>query len=105
MDVLSVRGFLRSTALCRAARRGHVNILKLLIQVGTDMDIPNEKIQYPLHCSAFKENEECVNVFLESGVNLNSLNRKGRVPAQDAKCECIPHGLVECPNSIQSNDM
>mmetsp|Transcript_37985 Transcript_37985/g.68395 ORF Transcript_37985/g.68395 Transcript_37985/m.68395 type:complete len:420 (-) Transcript_37985:243-1502(-) len=89
MNVLNVRGFLGSTALCRAARRGHVNVLKLLIQAGADMDIPNDKMQYPLHFAAFKENEDCVNVLLESGANLNSLDRKGRVPAQDTKSERI----------------
>jgi ankyrin repeat protein len=89
VNVLNVRGFLGSTALCRAARRGHVDVLKLLIQAGADMDIPNDKMQYPLHFAAFKENEECVNVLLESGANLNSLDRKGRVPAQDTKNEHI----------------
>ena len=89
VNVLNVRGFLGSTAFCRAARQGHVNVLKLLIQAGADMDIPNDKMQYPVHFATFKENEECVNVVLESWANLNSLDRKGRVLTQDTKSEHI----------------
>jgi HAD superfamily hydrolase (TIGR01549 family) len=89
VHVLNHRGYLGSTALCRAARLGHVGVLKLLIQAGADMDIPNDKLQYPLHFAAYKQKEECVVLLLESGVNTNSLDRKGRVPAQDTKSEKI----------------
>jgi HAD superfamily hydrolase (TIGR01549 family) len=89
VNVLNHRGYLGSTALCRAARLGHVGVLKLLIQAGADMDIPNLKLQYPLHFAAYKQNEECVKLLLEAGVNTNSLDRKGRVPAQDTKSETI----------------
>jgi hypothetical protein len=88
-NVLNHRGYLGSTALCRAARLGHVGVLKLLIQAGADMDIPNLKLQYPLHFAAYKQNEECVQILLEAGVNTKSLDRKGRVPAQDTKSETI----------------
>lgn len=87
--VLNTRGYLGATALCRAARLGHVGVLKLLIQAGADMDIPNDKLQFPLHFAAYKQNEECVKILLENGVNTNSLDRKGRVPAQDTKSERI----------------
>jgi HAD superfamily hydrolase (TIGR01549 family) len=86
---INARGFLGATALCRAARLGHVHILKLLVQAGADMDIPNDKLQYPLHFAAFKQNEKAVEFLLESGANTLSLDRKGRVPAEDTKCEKI----------------
>lgn len=86
---VNVRGYLGATAVSRAARRGHTNILEKLVAAGADLDIPNDKLQYPLHFAAFQENMEAVELLLKSGVNTMVLDRKGRIPAEDTKNEAI----------------
>jgi len=95
------RGFLGATALNRAARRGHTHILKLLLSPedetkDTDtiiqgeifnMDLPNHKLQYPLHFAAFKKNPEALEYLLRCGANPWVLDRKGRTPLEDTSCE------------------
>lgn len=80
---LNVRGYLGSTAVSRAANLGWSEVLKLLVDAGADKDIANDKMQYPLHFAAYKQKMEAVEILLASGVGVRSLDRKGRVPAQD----------------------
>jgi hypothetical protein len=82
-------GYLGATALNRAARRGHLPVLKLLIRAGADLNIPNDKLQYPLHFAAFQQHKDVVQLLLESGANPRVLDRKGRTPAEDTSCERI----------------
>ena len=86
---LDVQGYLGATAVSRAARRGHSNIVRLLAKHGADLDIPNQKMQYPLHFAAFKQKPESVQALLECGANRMSLDRKGRTADQDTSCEEI----------------
>lgn len=95
---LNHRGFLGATALNRAARRGHTDLLKLLLEEEqddddgipgrlVDKDLPNEKLQYPLHFAAFKRNPGALEYLLQQGANPWVLDRKGRTPLQDTDCE------------------
>ena len=87
------RGFLGATALNRAARRGHTSVLELLLGGGSvpanlfDKDLPNAKLQYPLHFAAFKKNPDALRYLLEKGANPWVLDRKGRTPLEDTSCE------------------
>ena len=83
---IDMKGYLGATALCRASRCGYTDILKLLIDVGkADMDLCNDKLQYPLHFAAFKKKTEAVELLLDRGVNTLVFDRKGRTPAEDTK--------------------
>lgn len=86
---VNIRGYLGATAICRAARRGNTNVLQRLLQAGADPDIGNDKLQYPLHFAAFKQHPACVRVLVDHGANLDVLDRKGRVPAEDTACATI----------------
>lgn len=86
---LDVRGYLGATALCRAARRGHLPVLKALLAKGADADIPNMKLQYPLHFAAFKRKPDVVHELVRHGANVLVLDRKGRTPAEDTSDEDI----------------
>jgi len=92
--MIDARGYLGATAVCRAARRGHTDILERLIAAGANLDVPNEKLQYPLHFAAFKENRAAVELLLKSGVNTKVLDRKGRIPAEDTKNEAIRERIL-----------
>jgi HAD superfamily hydrolase (TIGR01549 family) len=83
------RGYLGATPACRAARRGHADILTLLAKAGADLNIANNKFQSPLHFAAFKENVDCVKVLLDHGANTGALDRKGRTPHMDTSNDAI----------------
>lgn len=87
---VNARGYLGATAVSRAARRGHLDVLKLLCAVpGIDLDAPNIKMQTPLHFAAFQRHEDAVRVLLEAGANPRALDRKGRRPDQDTDVPAI----------------
>lgn len=85
----NARGYLGATAVSRAACRGHAACLRLLAEAGANVDICNDKMQYPLHFAAFKEHTDCLAVLLEFGANTLVLDRKGRTPSLDTKNEEI----------------
>lgn len=104
-------GFIGATAVSRASNRGHVGVLehvfawekRCLDGVATggtgarivDCDIPNVKLQYPLHFAAFKRHPEAVKVLLEHGANTRVVDRKGRTPAEDTSDEAIRSMILE----------
>ena len=93
---VDARGYLGSTALCRASRWGHSEIIRRLVTVGgASMDIPNEKMQYPLHFTAFKKQRGATDTLLELRANTMVLDRKGRTPAEDTSDESIRDAILE----------
>jgi phosphoglycolate phosphatase-like HAD superfamily hydrolase len=107
LSFINHRGFLGATALNRAARRGHSNILELLFSFSLssssssssgnkiiddnnllfDINLPNNKLQHPLHFAAFKKHPETVECLLKNGADPFVLDRKGRTPREDTSCE------------------
>lgn len=85
----NARGFLGATAVSRAARRGHGEVLAALLRSGADLEIPNDKLQFPLHFAAFKLKPEAVQILIEHGASPFVLDRKGRTPAEDTSDEAI----------------
>ena len=88
---INIRGFLGATALSRACRRGNNEIVSLLIShPDVDANIPNGKLQYPLHFAAFQQHHTVLSTLLESGkCELLVRDRKGRLPVEDTKCPKI----------------
>jgi len=88
---VNVRGFLGATALSRACRRGNDDIVSLLIShPDIDPNIPNGKLQYPLHFAAFQQHHSVVLTLLKSGkCDPFVKDRKGRLPVEDTKCPKI----------------
>jgi phosphoglycolate phosphatase-like HAD superfamily hydrolase len=92
--VVNARGYVGCTALLRAARRGHVAALKMLLAAGANPNVPNVKRQYPLHFAAFKLKPDAVDVLLEGGASTIVLDRKGRTPAEDTSSEAIRGAIL-----------
>ncbi len=88
------RGYLGATAVCRAARKGHLDVLQLLLKADVDVNLPNDKMQSPLHFAAFKQNRACVDALLAAGVSTYVLDRKGRTPAEDTSDEEIRAAIL-----------
>uniref|UniRef100_A0A7S1BKS3 Phosphoglycolate phosphatase n=1 Tax=Corethron hystrix TaxID=216773 RepID=A0A7S1BKS3_9STRA len=90
-------GFIGCTAVSRAARQGNIDILRLLLaEGGADPNIPNIKMQYPLHIAAFHRNAEAVDTLLEFGANSFVMDRKGRTPAEDTDDASIQSAIFAC---------
>ena len=53
------------------------------------LDVPNEKLQFPLHCAAFEAEPESVRLMLAAGASTTVVDRKGRTPAEDTRDEGI----------------
>lgn len=86
---VDARGFLGATAVSRAARRGFDDVLAALLAHGADAEIPNVKLQFPMHFASFKRNPSAVRVLLEHGASPLVLDRKGRTPAEDTSDDAI----------------
>ncbi len=84
------RGFLGNQALHRAARNGHAEIAKLLLQTpGIEPNLPNDKQQYAMHFAAFKKKPAVVKEMLDAGMDTTVLDRKSRTPAEDTSDAAI----------------
>ena len=97
---LNVRGYLSATAICQASRRGKTVILRMLLKENADPNIPNEKLQRPLHSAAFKKQPNAVNLLLQHGANPLVLDRKGRTPAEDTSDESIRDAILAAADEI-----
>eukprot|EP00559_Dactyliosolen_fragilissimus_P000910 CAMPEP_0184855732 /NCGR_PEP_ID=MMETSP0580-20130426/876_1 /TAXON_ID=1118495 /ORGANISM="Dactyliosolen fragilissimus" /LENGTH=205 /DNA_ID=CAMNT_0027350311 /DNA_START=168 /DNA_END=785 /DNA_ORIENTATION=- len=79
------QGYIGNTALSRAARGGHIDCVQAILGVKeVDPNIPNYKMQYPLHFAAYKRHPEVVRIMLGSEkCSTTVTDRKGRTPDQD----------------------
>jgi len=106
VEDINLCGYIGATAVCRASRSGHIDILKYLIDIGkADMNIPNSKMQYPLHFAAFKKKSEAVITLLERGANTLVLDRKGRTPAEDTSDMNIKATILKARTKIYGDSL
>uniref|UniRef100_A0A7S4BD50 Uncharacterized protein n=2 Tax=Chrysotila carterae TaxID=13221 RepID=A0A7S4BD50_CHRCT len=94
---VNTKGYIGGTAVSRASRRGHVDVLDALLASPSlaCIDEPNEKMQSPLHFAAFKKHRDAVDKLLVHGASTVSLDRKGRTPAEDTSDERIRDAILE----------
>ena len=72
-----------STPLHCAAWKGHVEVVKALLDAGADINAKSRNDHYgdtPLHAASHGNQKEVVKVLIERGANLNSKNTIGRTP-------------------------
>jgi phosphoglycolate phosphatase-like HAD superfamily hydrolase len=90
-------GYLGATALARACRSGHTEVVRLLLATpsgAASIDQPNIKRQFPLHFAAFKKHPETVLAMLQHGASTTVLDRKGRTPAEDTSVQAIREAIL-----------
>ena len=63
--------FTRDTLLIEAADNGHVDMVKLLIENGADVNLKGEAWYGPLHAAAANGHIEVVKILLENGADVN----------------------------------
>ena len=79
------------TPLHRAAKRGHVDIVKLLLEHGANPNIQENKYGYtPLHVAVKNCHVDVVRVLLEHGADPTIRDNEGRTPLDyGSDCEEI----------------
>ncbi len=71
---------------------GSAEIVRLLIEHGADVNLPNDDGNGPLHAAAFLGHSSVVEVLLANGADPNRLNRDGAPPLSS----------VDAPNDVTS---
>ena len=71
VNVNSRHFFTRDTPLIEAAYNGHVEIVKLLIDRGADVNLKGEAWYGPLHAAAMGGHAEVVKLLLDNGADVN----------------------------------
>ena len=66
-------------------REGHIATIKLLIELGADIDHNDTKNQRPLYYAIQHDRHEMTKFMIDRGVNLNAGDKKGVTPTMWAK--------------------
>ena len=74
VNVNSRHFFTRDTTLIEAAGHGRVEIVKLLIDRGADVNLKGEAWYGPLHAAAYGGHVEVVKLLLDNGADVNIFN-------------------------------
>jgi ankyrin repeat protein len=72
-----------STPLHCASWKGHVQVVKLLLDAGADINAKSQNDHYgdtPLHAASHGNQKDVVKVLIERGADLSSRNKIGRTP-------------------------
>jgi hypothetical protein len=67
-----------STPLHYAAANGHIEIARLLLQNGADVDVKNNNGYTPLHWAAEQDNVDILHFLVENGADLEAQSNSGR---------------------------
>jgi hypothetical protein len=66
-----------STPLHRAAANGHIEISRLLLQNGADVNVKDDGGNTPLHWAAEEDNIDVLHLLVENGADLEAQNNEG----------------------------
>ncbi|XP_069797749.1 protein phosphatase 1 regulatory subunit 12A-like isoform X2 [Narcine bancroftii] len=79
------------TALHVAAAKGYLEVLKLLIQAGYDVNIKDNDGWTPLHAAAHWCKEEACRILIENFSDMDAVNKVGQAPFDLADESIIEH--------------
>lgn len=79
-----------STAVHKAAANGHMDVLKLLIQHGGDVELADISGCTPLHTAARNGHLTCVKYLVSQGADFRMKSKKGNTAVMMAKANNQP---------------
>jgi len=82
-----------NTALHHATKQGHLNIMRLLVEVGAELNVQNDDDSTALHLA--EKNIESIRILLEAGADPNVKNRDYNYPYYFAFYGSMPRELTE----------
>ena len=72
--------FYQKSLLHVAVDRDRPEIIKLLLELGADVNGATDAGWTPLHAAVFSRRENCTKALLEGGADPNAKDRQGRTP-------------------------
>eukprot|EP01032_Pedospumella_encystans_P009143 gene9143-10790_t len=79
----------KETALLQACYKGHLEIVKLLVENGADMNVQEKDGYTPLHWAAYKGHVEVVDYLLSQGADATLVKKTGTTALQNASNQNI----------------
>ena len=91
-----VSGGLGLSAIGDAAKGGHADCIRCLIEFGAFVDPKRKNGKRPLHEAAANGHTECVRLLVEAGADVEARDNEGKTPAEHA-AESMPvrHAVLE----------
>ena len=71
------------SALCKAASRGNVDLVKILLSAGAAVDLPDQRGETPLIKAATQGPLPVVRALLEAGADVNHRDKAGKTALQE----------------------
>lgn len=72
--------FASHTALQAASQNGHLEVIKVLLKNGADVEIEDKDGDRAVHHAAFGDEPAVVEVLAQSGCDLNARNKRRQTP-------------------------
>lgn len=69
-----------ATPLCSAVFIGQTEIVKMLIDAGADVNLPDRNLSTPLHIAVFMGHAEEAEILLDAGADVTTLDGRGVMP-------------------------
>ena len=98
VDISALTGK-KTTALHYAAMEGHANVVRMLLEVGAEIDARRDGGVTALHFAAERGREDVVRLLIEAGANVNAKRDDNATPrylAAAANHESVQELLLEC---------
>jgi len=80
---VKIINFLNFEALMEACMDGHVQVARLLLDHGADVNMPPDSYESPLTLSACGGHFELASLLIERGANLEEVNDEGYTPLME----------------------
>ncbi|KAG1693295.1 hypothetical protein DVH05_023759 [Phytophthora capsici] len=74
------KGLLGYSPVHHAAARGHLEVLKLLLDFGWGVDVRNDALETPLHLTCFNGHTHVAELLLDRGANINARTKDQETP-------------------------
>lgn len=92
------------TALHAAARYGHDDIVRMLIEKRADVDAQDEEGRAPLHLAVKHNRHDTVELLIKERVNVNARNKQGCSPLHLARRANTAELLIEAGAEVNARD-
>jgi len=103
-QVTNFRDNNRQTALQCAICSNNIEVVKILINAGTEVNTKDNYLSTPLHDAAFHCDKDVVELLVDKGAKINEIDKYGETPLDDANnsYESMLKGRLINPASIKN---